>query len=83
MNNTEIEFPKLLKKKQEELKLNNKEFAKYIGRTRAWLVYVYNNDLTKSHKLSDYNMVELNKLLGIPLDVMIRYNVAVVEARAK
>lgn len=83
MNNTEIEFPKLLKKKQEELKLNNKEFAKYIGRTRAWLIYVYNNDLTKSHKLSDYNMVELNKLLDIPLDVMIRYNVAVVEARAK
>lgn len=83
MNNTEIEFPKLLKKKQEELELNNKEFAKYIGRTRAWLVYVYNNDLTKSHKLSDYNMVELNKLLGIPLDVMIRYNVAVVEARSK
>lgn len=83
MNKMEIEFPKLLKEKQEKLQLNNKEFAKYIGRTRAWLVYVYNNDLSKSHKLSDYNMLELNKLLDIPLEVMIKYNMAILEARAK
>ena len=83
MNKMEIEFPKLLKQKQEKLQLNNKEFAKYIGRTRAWLVYVYNNDLSKSHKLSDYNMLELNKLLDIPLEVMIKYNMAILEARAK
>lgn len=83
MSKTEIEFPKLLKEKQEKLQLNNKEFAKYIGRTRAWLVYVYNNDLSKSHKLSDYNMLELNKLLDIPLEIMIKYNLAILEARAK
>lgn len=83
MEEMELEFPKLLKKKQEELELNNKEFAKYIGRTRAWLIYVYNNDLSKSHKLSDYNMLELNKTLGIPLDAMLKYNMAISQSRVK
>ena len=79
MDNRQLEFPKLLKQKQEELGLNNKEFAKYIGKTRSWLGYIYGKDLSKTHKLAEYNMIELHDLLGIPLETMLEYNMSIVK----
>ena len=82
MDSTQLAFPKLLKEKQKELGLNNKEFAKYLGKTRSWLTYVYGKDLSKTHKLAEYNMIELNNLLGIPLEVMLEYNMSIVKNRS-
>ena len=81
MDDKSLEFPKLLKQKQNEMGLNNIEFAKYLWRNRAWLAYVYNNDFNKAHKLAEHNMLKINELLGIPLEVMLEYNIQVVKNR--
>ena len=79
----DLEFPKLLKKKQEELNMNNTQFARYLGRHRGWLGYVYSNDFDKAHKLTEPNMVTINRKLGIPFEVMFNYNMTISQSRVK
>lgn len=81
MNKNQLEFPRLLREKQEKLGLNNKEFATYLGKTRAWLTYIYNGDFSKAHKLAEYNMIELHNLLDIPFEVMLDYNISIIKNR--
>lgn len=81
MESNELRFPKLLKQKQKELGLNNRDFAKHIGKDRAWLYYVYCVDINKAHKLAEQTIVHLNELLDIPLDAMLEYNMVVIKSR--
>lgn len=66
-------FIKILREKQRELGLTNTEFAKYLGKNRSWI----NNKYCSTglvYPLRESTMQHLNKLLGIPYEVMEKYN---------
>ena len=58
-----------------ELHLTNDKFAKYLGKSRAWLQIIYSkNPNTRKFRLSDLSMQLLKERLDIPMDVMESYN---------
>ena len=59
--------------KQIELEMCDTKFADYIGLHRTWLANFRNNKSTK-HKLSKKTIANIHNRLGIPLEVMERYN---------
>ena len=70
-----MDFPKILKQNQMELHLTNDKFAKYLGKSRAWLQIIYSkNPNTRKFRLSDLSMQLLKERLDIPMDVMESYN---------
>lgn len=72
-----MEFVERLKMSQLELGMNSTQFAKYMGMSRAWLIDVRSN--TKpSRTLQPMTMIKIHKILGIPLEVMEKYNKMVV-----
>lgn len=77
-NNSDFEFPILLRKKQIAIGLNNTDFAALLGKTRSWLHYVYSGNLSRAHKLSEHNMITINKILDISYETMIMYNIQII-----
>ena len=70
-----ISFPKLLKQCQLERHMSANQFAKHIGRSRPWIQSIYStNPNTEKYGLSQLTMYMLNEKLGIPYDVMDKYN---------
>lgn len=59
--------------KQIELEMCDTKFADYIGLHRTWLANFRNNKSTK-HKLSKKTIANIHNRLGIPLEVMEKYN---------
>ena len=64
--------------KQIELEMCDTKFADYIGLHRTWLANFRNNKSTK-HKLSKKTIANIHNRLGIPLEVMERYNESLLE----
>lgn len=70
-----MDFPKILKQTQMELHLTNDKFAKYLGKSRAWLQIIYSKSPnTQKFGLSDLTMQSLKERLDIPMNVMEEYN---------
>ena len=70
-----MEFPRLMKRKQLEHRMTGVAFAKFLGKSRPWLMQVYCvREDTKKYKLSELTMYDINDKLGIPFDVMEQYN---------
>lgn len=75
-----MEFPKLMKRKQWELGMTGEQFAKYLGKSRPWLMQLYclRKD-AKKYKLGELTMYDLEDKLGISIEVMEKYNRDVIE----
>lgn len=71
------ELIELMKKRQRALELNNTQFAKYIGITRAWLVRLYNVKLPRT-QLKGETIAKFVERIAIPYDVIERYNRSVI-----
>lgn len=70
-----MDFPKLLKQYQLERHMTNEAFAKYLGKSRAWLQILYSKSPnTKKFRLSDLTMQLLKERLNMPMSVMESYN---------
>ena len=70
-----MEFPRLMKRKQWEHGMTGVEFAKFLGKSRPWLMQLYcSREDTKKYKLSELTMYDIEDKLGIPLTVMEQYN---------
>ena len=70
-----MEFPRIMKRKQWELGMTGVEFAKYLGKSRPWLMKIYClRENSIKYRLSDLTMYDIEEKLGIPLDVMEQYN---------
>lgn len=72
-NKFRSELEEQLYYKQIELEMCDTKFADYIGLHRTWLANFRNNKSTK-HKLSKKTIANIHNRLGIPLEVMNRYN---------
>lgn len=72
-NKFRSELEEQLYYKQIELEMCDTKFADYIGLHRTWLANFRNNKSTK-HKLSKKTIANIHNRLGIPLEVMERYN---------
>lgn len=72
------ELVELLKKRQKALELNNSQFARYIGITRAWLLRLY--DVSKPRtQLKCETMAKFAERVAIPYDVLERYNRGIIK----
>ena len=70
-----MELPKIIKRKQWEHKMTGVEFAKFLGKSRPWLMQLYcTRRDTKKYKLSELTMYDLEDKLGIPMELMEQYN---------
>ena len=77
-----MDFPKQLKQCQRQRHMTNEAFAKYIGKSRTWLQWIYsNNPSTEKYLLSERTIYDLNEKLGIPTAIMEDYNIAVLRNR--
>ena len=77
-NKFRSELEEQLYYKQIELEMCDTKFADYIGLHRTWLANFRNNKSTK-HKLSKKTIANIHNRLGIPLEVMERYNESLLE----
>lgn len=70
-----MEFPRMIRRKQWEHKMTGAEFAKFLGKSRPWLMQLYclRKD-TKKYRLSESTMYDLEDKLGISIEVMEQYN---------
>lgn len=79
-----MDFPKQLKQSQRERHMTNDEFAKYIGKSRTWLQWIYSkNPSVEKYMLSERTIYDLNEKLGIATEIMEDYNHAILSNRYK
>lgn len=77
-----MDFPKQLKQCQRQRHMTNDAFAKYIGKSRTWLQWIYsNNPSVEKYLLSERTIYDLNEKLGIPTAIMEDYNIAILKNR--
>ncbi len=77
-----MDFPKQLKQCQRQRHMTNDAFAKYIGKSRTWLQWIYsNNPSVEKYLLSERTIYDLNEKLGIPTAIMEDYNIAILRNR--
>lgn len=79
-----MDFPKQLKQCQRQRHMTNDAFAKYIGKSRTWLQWIYsNNPNVEKYLLSERTIYDLNEKLEIPTEVMEQYNLEILGNRYK
>lgn len=77
-----MDFPKQLKQCQRQRHMTNREFAKYIGKSRTWLQWIYsNNPNVEKFLLSEMTMYDLHEKLEIPNETMEEYNKSILANR--
>lgn len=70
-----MDFPKVLKRCQYERHMTNDAFAKYLGKSRAWLQGIYTtNPKVKKYLIGERTIFDLNEKLGIPTELIEEYN---------
>ena len=75
-----MDFPKVLKEKQLEMGMTVAQFARYLGKSRQFLIVIFSNSpKLRKYRLSELTMYSLNKTLGIEQEIMDEYNKKVVE----
>ena len=70
-----MNFQKTLKRCQLERHMTNDTFAKFLGKSRAWLQGIYTtNPSIRKFLLGEQTMFDINEKLDIPIELMEQYN---------
>ena len=79
-----VDFIRAMKNYQYEHKMTNEMFAKYIGKSRAWLQMLYSaNPSVYKSTLTELTMYVINQKTQISQDIMHKYNEDILSKRGK